>query len=577
MSPKERSAFNRRIKRLGALAASLGVGERKLTGTVLYAWSKRLCPNLPAARLPVSKALGVHPQLQEFVQALLGVEPLTAAYWLSSGYAMWGSAERRTRLAMFFTPPSLTTRLLDDLAEQGANYAQHTFYDPACGGAAFLAPIALRMRDELRGQGRKPRTILRSIEQRLFGTDVDATLCELSRHFLCMVLADEIEAAGGAVPDFQVWAANSLTDIDHLRASIDVVVCNPPYRKMAAEEVARLREAYSSVIDAQPNLYGLFIGLSIELLRKGGLAGLVTPTSYMSGQYFSSLRTFVQANSDVLRIGVVSDRKGVYVDVEQETALTVLRRAPWQPEHRSTTQVCVVDAHGTYEPVGLTLLPNAGSTWPIPRVPYDERLLRCAQGATARLGDYGYAAKAGLFVWNRDTRPTFLDNHALAAAGVKTAVPLLWSRDVQDGKLCFKRARGPEDEHAFVDMGSKTYHSVIRRPGVLLQRVTSNDQPRRLVAAAIDQAFVRRHRGYVGENHTVVVERVREDAALSPEEMAQLLSTATLDRYFRCMSGSTNVSLFELNQLALPAPDLLRRQLHVGLSMDEALRAAYGL
>jgi hypothetical protein len=38
-----------------------------------------------------------------------------------------------------------------------------------------------------------------------------------------------------------------------------------------------------------------------------------------------------------------------------------------------------------------------------------------------------------------------------------------------------------------------------------------------------------------------------------------------MDRYFRCISGATNVSAFELSQLKLPDPRLLKQYRAVAL------------
>lgn len=125
-----------------------------------------------------------------------------------------------------------------------------------------------------------------------------------------------------------------------------------------------------------------------------------------------------------------------------------------------------------------------------------------------------------------------------------------------------------------MNLGAKDHRSVVRRPSVLLQRVTSNDQPRRLVAAAVPLALIETYGGFVGENHTVILEQVHPEPALAPEELAQLLATPTVDRYFRCISGATNVSIFELGQLRLPDPGRLRNLLARGCDMPSAARKA---
>jgi adenine-specific DNA-methyltransferase len=61
---------------------------------------------------------------------------------------------------------------------------------------------------------------------------------------------------------------------------------------------------------------------------------------------------------------------------------------------------------------------------------------------------------------------------------------------------------------------------------------------------------------------------------LTPEQLAQLLATPTVDRYFRCVSGATNVSVFELTQLRLPDPGRLKSLLADGYDMPSAVREA---
>jgi adenine-specific DNA-methyltransferase len=514
------------------------------------------------------------PTVAAFVDFISGDELLEATYWFASAYAQLAGDEHRKKLAMFFTPPSLTKRLLDDLAAAGVDFASRSFCDPACGGAAFLAPIAMRMRDALRAKGATPAQVLKHVQAHLFGIDKDPTLCKLSRHFLLMALHDEVVAAR-IVPQFQVARGDSLLEVPHLVGALDVIVCNPPFRKMSPPEVKAYFDEFSDIIEAQPNLYALFIALCVKLLAPGGTCALVTPTSFLSGQYFSKLRTFLMTQTKVLSIGMVSDRAGVFIDVEQETALTLARREDNGHALSTVAEVCVVSKDGNYVDVGQCSLPNSGTSWPIPRTEGDVALLRSAAKSQTRLADYGYAIRIGAFVWNRDTRPTYTSAKSAARAKGGTAVPLLWSSDIAaNGTLRFDGLPKANKEPCFVNLGSKSHRSVIRRPSVLLQRVTSNDQPKRLVAAAVPKNLLGTYEGFVGENHTVILEQVVPEPALPPTQLAKLLATPTVDRYFRCISGATNVSAFELNQLCLPDPNLLKKHLAQGHDIAEAARRA---
>lgn len=572
-----RLSLLRQIRRLSAAADGYKVHSSAVVGTALSEWCDADFQRLPSSGLPRSKKLAKTPELKAFVQSLQRLGFLEASYWLSSAYAMLADEHHRKHLAMFFTPASITRGLLNDLAEQGVDFGTESFIDPACGGAAFLAPIALRMRDALRSKGAGPRAILEHIERHLYGTDLDATLCALSTQFLRMALHEEISATG-YLPDFKVRRANSLRELGAMASRVDVCVCNPPYRKMGVEELKPLRRDYGDVIESQPNLYGLFIALCIRLLREGGRAALVTPTSYLSGQYFSALRKYLSRNSVIEHIGMVSDRLGVFIDVEQETALTVLRRTAEAEPVATWADVSVVSIAGLYQSVGQCQLPVGGEVWPIPRSEADVPLLKAAARSRFRLADYGYRVRIGAYVWNRDARPKFRSAAEARSAKARNAMPLIWSSDIRPGRAVQVNGDAREDgDPRFVDFGDKKHTSVITRPSVVLQRVTSNDQPCRLVAAAVAQTVFTEFGGFVGENHVVVLEQAEGPPALSPTKLAQLLGTPTVERCFRCISGATNVSAFELNQLALPDPQLLLQFLAQGEPMAVAADKAMGI
>lgn len=578
MTRLKKALLSRQIRKLAVVLPLRKTDATTLVGTVLEGLCETAYPGLPPSGLPVSRSLGKAAEVREFIATLADKPFLEAAYWLSSAYAICAGDDYRKSKAMFFTPPSLTTRLLDDLEANGVRFDSGTYCDPACGGAAFLAPIALRMKSQLRTQGASAREILEHVGESLFGTDIDQTLCKLSKHFLLMALREEVLVADGWIPHLRIDAGDSLTALQALYGTFDVIACNSPFRKMAAVEVAEYRHLFEDVVEAQPNMYGLFMALSVKLLKDGGIAALVTPTSFLSGQYFRKVRTFLMRHVDVLNIGMVSDRLGVFIDVEQETALTLVRKRAETAPSKTSSSVSLVATDGNYTNVGNCELPNSGAAWPIPRSEADVALLFAAVSGQANLADYGYRIRIGTFVWNRDTRPVYRTAGAVLRSKSQTTLPLLWSSDIRpNGELDFKveTRPNPKDEHRFVDLGDKNHVSVITKPSVLLQRVTSNDQPRRLVAAAVPPVLLSEFGGYVGENHTVILEQVGDSAPLSPAELAELLSTQTVDRYFRCISGATNVSAFELRQLALPQPHLVRAQLDSGYSMEDAARRAF--
>lgn len=281
-------------------------------------------------------------------------------------------------------------------------------------------------------------------------------------------------------------------------------------------------------------------------------------------------------NKDVEHINMVSDRQVVLIDVEQETALTVLRRRVEEDRTYARANVSVVSGTGQYESVGEWILPDSGKMWPIPRSTEDAALVGTLGSSKFRISDYGYRLRIGAYVWNRDKRPKFDSFQGVNRAGAYTVTPLLWSREIStQGVVRLEDISTCNGENRFVDLGSKTSSAVIRSLCVVLQRVTSNYQPRRFVAASVSQETFEKNAWFVGENHVVIIEQVIESPAFSPILLAEILSSYAMDRYFRCISSAKNVSAFELNHLALPDPIALQNVINNGNTLDQAMNEAY--
>jgi adenine-specific DNA-methyltransferase len=565
-----RLALIRSIRALQRLGETRGCTPTLIVGSILRQWSMNSFPELRVPSLRWSKTILDDPAILTFEKYLKQLSFEDAAYWLSTAYTALSPAEERKRLAMYFTPPPIANRLLNDLADEGALFDRHSFMDPACGGAAFLAIVADRMRVGLLKRKMGPSAILRHANAHLAGIDIDKTLCALSRHFLRMVFYREICSAGWA-PQFNVSDGDSLNKACRLKRRFDVVVCNPPYRKLSRKEADLHRAKYSEAMQGQPNLYALFIQLTTKLTRIDGIVGLVTPTSFLSGQNFSALRTFLLNHASVKHIGIIRDRLRVYFDVEQDTALTTIRPGNQEGKHTAAAGISVVDRVGRYSRLGKCTLPNSGSSWPLARDASDMRLLEKASMSTFRLPNYGYKPTIGGFVWNRDTRKTYEIFNEIPESKRDGAFPLLWASDLRpSGRLSFDANTATGTHDRYVVPGKSGELLIKKRPAVLLQRVTASDQAHRLIGAVVSESFVAEHGGFVGENHVVILEQDPERAALAPTEMLALLRTAVLNRYFNCISGCANVSVFELQQLPLPDPKELKRLLAGGASMERA-------
>jgi adenine-specific DNA-methyltransferase len=135
---------------------------------------------------------------QRIGQAASGLDDTAAGYELGTVYTVALPEAERSALGVFYTPPALAERLLDMVERAGTDWASARVLDPACGGGAFLGPVAKRMRAALAGASAD--AIVRHLASNLRGFEIDPFAAWLSQMFLCVSLRDVLRTARTPLP-----------------------------------------------------------------------------------------------------------------------------------------------------------------------------------------------------------------------------------------------------------------------------------------------------------------------------------------------------------------------------------------
>jgi adenine-specific DNA-methyltransferase len=499
-------------------------------------------PPVPTGERPEKLDRSTKAIAEKIGKAAVDLDRAGAAYLIGRNYTAMLPEDVRARRGVFYTPPLLATRLINEAGRAGVDWREATIIDPGCGGGAFLAPVASKIASAMRDDA--AAAVLHSIGERLRGYEIDTFGAWMSQVFAEIALLPLCRAARMRLPAI-VETRDSLAADSSGR--FDLVIGNPPFGRVTLPAAHRAR--YGRSLYGHANLYGLFTDLALRLVRPGGVVAYVTPTSFLAGEYFKRLRALLAREAPPANIDFVAARRGVFDDVLQETVLTVFRR---QPEPREATVHLLDCQMGRLDirPAGTIALPaEAERPWLIPRTPVQMPLVRRLTRLTHHLADYGYAVSTGPLVWNRH-KPQ------LAARRVPGALPLIWAECVTAaGGFVFKADKRNHAPYFRPRAGDEWLLS--RRPCVLLQRTTAKEQDRRLIAAELPASFIRRHGAVIIENHLNMIRPLNGAPAVAPDVLAAFLNTRAVDQAFRCVNGSVAVSAFELESLPLPAPAAL--------------------
>ena len=498
-----------------------------------------------------------------------GLDVMRAGYAIGLLYTGVMPEQLRAKLGAYYTPPALCERLLDMATEAGVDWRCARVLDPACGGGAFLSPVARRMAERL--QDTSAATALGDIVRRLRGFEIDPFAAWMSQVFLDVTLDDLCRAAGTPLPQV-VRVCDSLEQTPD-GDPFDLVVGNPPYGRAALSPA--LRAKYHRSLFGHANLYGLFTDLALRFARKGGVIAYVTSTSFLAGEYFKALRGLLGREAPPVSIAFVEERKSVFADVLQETMLAAYRRGG----HAGTGPVRFISP----EPDGSIKMRSAGSfrlperpdrPWIIPRTDAQSGLVGRTDELPYRLADYGYRVSTGPLVWNRHKRN-------LRDGPGKGRYPLLWAESVRsDGVFQFRAQR--RNHLPYFEPSGDDFWVVTDYPCVLLQRTTAKEQGRRLIAAELPASFIDEHEAVVVENHLNMIRPIDGAPRVSPAAVAALLNSAVVDQLFRCINGSVAVSAYELEALPLPSPEAMQeierlvRQSADRQALEHAAERLYG-
>lgn len=474
--------------------------------------------------------MGTDQRVEAFRRSLHALPVDERHYWIGTLYTLMLPTKVRRSQATYFTPPTVADAVVDLAIEAGFDLANDDVLDPAAGGAAFLSTLAGRM-----AAVGLPAS---EVAYRLNGIEIDEGLAALSRRLIA-------ERLGAPLPRDVIITGDALRV--PIPASYGLVIANPPYGRMSMEDVlgkAWRRVAHSGHI----NKYALFAELCFRNAKPDGIVALVIPSSFRSGPLYDRMRGFIRSQGEVLTIGSIAGRDGVFLDVAQDISVLVARKGR---AHRRDAKVRfpIIGITPTAAPVVEEVLPaEPKDAWPLPAV--DPETV-----GGASLADYGVTARAGYFVWNRE--PTRL----LTELGRRRGFPLIWAKNVRPGEQCRPAGKkGTKTDFVSFDEDST---AIIRTPAAVMQRTTNDKQARRLVVAMVDPAVLARWGGFVTENHTIVL--TAEDPKRLELAVA-LLNTGAVDQRYRRVSGTAAVSVTLLRQLDLPAPE----------AFAVALRAADG-
>lgn len=343
-------------------------------------------------------------------------------------------------------------------------------------------------------------------------------------------------------------------------SSFDLVIMNPPYFKVRKDSESA--QAMAHIVYGQPNIYALFMAVATDLLRDGGEMVAITPRSYFNGPYFKRFRKWFFARMTARQIHIFESRTEAFQEDEvlQENVILLAEKVgePREVVISSSTgrNLQKVDRHSL--PYRRVIEDSAGDDFiRVATSRLDQHIVEVVDSLPYRFRELPFKISTGPVV-------TFRSREFLRHERFDNTAPLLWMHNIRPFGTHFLLKNGKpmhilvSDESSRLLLPAKRY--------VLLKRFTAKEERRRLVAGIMEAKDS--YSPFVGlENHLNYI--YRTSGELSKAEalgLAALFNSALVDRYFRAISGNTQVNAAEIRSMPVPCVETVRE---IGMAVEK--------
>ena len=343
---------------------------------------------------------------------------------------------------------------------------------------------------------------------------------------------------------------------DQKGESYDISCINPPYFKYNSKS-SPYAFATTDLYKGNPNIYASFMAVVIKSLKPKGQMVAIVPRSYLNGLYFKGFRQFMFQNTSLNKVHIFRSRNQVFKElaVLQENIICHYSKE----RQGEQVRVSVSNGHADFEHTDTNYYPtsividetNDAGFIRVPDSKEDAELLEFVEHMESSFKGNGYIINTGPVVTHRTTE------HITDKDDLDNTVPLLKMHNVKLFKTEWTGTKKKDSRLRLFDGHSKM--TTKNQRFIVLKRFTSKEEARRLVAGIHSPKFIT---GEVVafENHlNLVSHHTDELSEVEANGLALLLNSTVIDRYFRCISGNTQVNATEVRLLKMPSRADIRK------------------
>lgn len=252
-------------------------------------------------------------------------------YIISKTYEFISSykTNHKKKLSIYYTPKWIVKYMLTNtlnFQNSQTEISDLKILEPSCGAGNFIIALYDYLLDYYKeNTNLKGNDIVEQISNIVIGIDKDSKAIEYTKYGLLIKIFKNVDIVDDI--EFNLYKRDFI-DKDFLdNIKFDFIIGNPPYlenrniKKYYDKEY--LKSNYKTA-NGRFDLYSLFIEKSINLLKKDGQVGFITPASLLSNNNFYNIRELILSNTNIKKIINLGEK--IFQDVEMNMSIIIMKK-----------------------------------------------------------------------------------------------------------------------------------------------------------------------------------------------------------------------------------------------------------
>lgn len=388
----------------------------------------------------------------------------------------------------------------------------------------------------------------------------EATFCEVDKTYEAF-LNSSIAHMASYGKDSEIRFSSKVIQDDFITHFVDIfrslkpkpeydrIILNPPYLKIGAD--SHHRKILQSIGIDVTNLYSAFVALSIRFLSEGGELIAITPRSFCNGPYFKAFRQLVLNECSLNKIHVFKSRTESFKDdkVLQENIIFHLSKTEQREHILISSSTSAVDDDFAEKRLNFGSVVDINCSQRFIHIitsDSEEEIANIANSLPNNLEDLGIKVSTGKVVDFRNKK--FLREHC-----DDYCAPMIYPTHIKQGTIDWPSSGG-KNINGFSTIDCRQSLLVDTGNYVITKRISSKEEPRRIVASVIDGDEFCAFDKLAFDNKTNFFHSngrpLDRDFCYG---LSIYLNSTLVDKMFRQFNGHTQVNATDLRLLKYPS------------------------